>query len=269
MSFFSQFPKIEYDYTGQGSYLKVADLFRSARPQGNFIDNPTLYKKYNVLNGDRPDVVSYKLYGTSQYYWTFFVINDFLHDGIAAWPMSQEDLSEYLANNYSGQVIETRPTIVRNSDGLVTDYRDSLSGRFNIGETLNASTSSASGTLVRKDADLSQLVIRDITGGTFKGDYLSQVTEFITGATSGDQVASYQVYDYAEAPAWWYKIGDKTQTPVSIDTVIPGGEPRHTCEYVSNRQSIVDENDRKSQIRVLDPKYVEQFAEEFEAVING
>jgi hypothetical protein len=56
---------------------------------------------------------------------------------------------------------------------------------------------------------------------------------------------------------------------VTIDTVIPDGEPRHTCEYVSNRQSIVDENDRKSQIRVLDPKYVEQFAEEFEAVING
>jgi len=269
MSFFSQFPKINYDYNRRGSMQNIVDLFRSARPQGNFIDNPSLYKKYNIQNGDRPDVVSYKLYGTTQYYWTFFVINDFLHDGIAAWPMSQEDLREYLNQHYSGQVIETRPTIEFNSDGGVTDYRDSLSGRFTIGETINASTSSAAGTLVRKDADLSQMVLTNITGGTFKGDPLAQVTEFATGENSGDFVSTYKVWNYEEAPAYWYKAGDKDRRPVTIDTVVPGGEPRHTCEYVSYRQMIIEANDNKSQIRVLSPQYVEQFAEQFEAVING
>jgi len=269
MSFFSQFPKVNYDFSGNGSFQRVSDIFRSVRPQGNFIDNPSLYKKYNILNGDRPDVVSYKLYGTSQYYWTFFVINDFLHDGIAAWPMSQEDLEEYLVENYSGQVIETRPSIELTGDGLVSDFRDSLSGRFNIGETINASSSDAAGILVRKDADLSQMVVQNITGGSFKGNYLSQVTEFVSGATSGDSVATYQVYDYAEAPSYWYLTSDSTRTPVTIDTIIPSGEPRHTCSYVSNRQRIIEENDYRSEIRVLDPRYVEQFAEEFEAVING
>lgn len=268
MSFFSQFPKVNYDFTGNGSYQRVADIFRSVRPQGNFIDNPSLYKKYQISNGDRPDVVSYKLYGTSRYYWTFFIINDFLHDGIASWPMSQEDLEEYLVENYTGTVIETRPTIELTGDGLVSDYRDSLSGRFDIGETVNASTSSAAGTLVRKDADLSQMVLQDVTG-SFIGDPDSQLTEFAQGETSGDSVATYKVWDYAEAPAYWYLLSDSERTPVTVDTVIPSGEPRHTCGYVSNRQRIIERNDSRSQIRVLDPRYIEQFAEEFEAIING
>ena len=268
MSFFSQFPKVNYDFLGDGSYQRVADIFRSVRPQGNFIDNPSLYKKYQITNGDRPDVVSYKLYGTSRYYWTFFVINDFLHDGIASWPLSQEDLEEYLVENYTGTVIETRPTLELTGDGLVSDFRDSLSGRFNIGETVNASTSGATGVVVRKDADLSQMVLQNVTG-TFRGDPDTQATEFVQGATSGDSVATYKVWDFAEAPAYWYLLSDEDKTPVTVDTVIPSGVPRDTCGYVSNRQRIIERNDSRSQIRALDPLYVQQFAEEFEAIINA
>jgi hypothetical protein len=269
MAFFSQFPKVNYDFEGNGSFQRISDIFRSVRPQGNFIDNPSMYKKHQITNGDRPDVLSYKLYGTSIYYWTFFIVNDFLHDGIASWPMSQEDLQEYLVQNYTGTVIETRPTIEETGDGLITNFRDSLSGRFNIGETVNASTSSANGILVRKDSDLSQLVLKDVNGGSFKGNPETQLTEFVQGASSGDSVATYKVWDYAEAPAYWYLLSDPDKNPVTVDTVIPSGEPRNTCGYVSNRERVIARNDARSQIRVIDPPYIEQFAEEFEEIINA
>ena len=35
------------------------------------------------------------LYGTPNFYWTFFVINEFLHDGYKAWPMAEDILYNY------------------------------------------------------------------------------------------------------------------------------------------------------------------------------
>jgi hypothetical protein len=122
---------------------------------------------------------------------------------------------------------------------------------------------------VRKDADLSQLVLKDVTGGSFKGDPVTQLTEFAQGASSGDSVATYKVWDYSEAPAYWYLLSDSNKTPVTVNTVVPGGEPRHTCGYVSNRERVIARNDLRSQIRILDPVYIEQFAEEFEEIINA
>tara|TARA_Y100000992_G_C21209845_1_gene464868 strand:+ start:548 stop:805 length:258 start_codon:yes stop_codon:yes gene_type:complete len=80
MPFFSQFPKIEYDFNRTGTVQRMINIFRSVRTQGQ-LDNAILYKNYTVKNGARPDIVSQELYGTPDFYWTFFVINDFLHDG--------------------------------------------------------------------------------------------------------------------------------------------------------------------------------------------
>ena len=95
-----------------------------------------LINSMKLKTGERPDIVSQRLYGTSEYYWTFFVVNEFLHDGLAAWPMSQEDLQEYMDKEYEGWVITTRPSITRNTDLIITEFRDSLAGRFELGETI-------------------------------------------------------------------------------------------------------------------------------------
>ena len=61
---------------------------------------------YNIKDGERPDIVSQRLYSSTNYYWTFFLINDSLHDGLGSWPMSMQDLNQYidylLENNLCG-----------------------------------------------------------------------------------------------------------------------------------------------------------------------
>ena len=39
-------------------------------------DDTTSYGTYDILDGDRPDQVSFKLYGTPNYHWTFYYLND-------------------------------------------------------------------------------------------------------------------------------------------------------------------------------------------------
>jgi hypothetical protein len=269
MAFFKQFPKVEYDFNRTGVKQNMVDLFRSVRPLPSFLDNYSAYTFYEIKNGERPDIVSERIYGNADYYWTFFVINDFLHDGYRAWPMSQEDLFDYIAKEYEGYVIETNPVITRDTDQLITDHRNSLAGRFTLGETITGATSGATGTLTSKITDLSQLVVQNVTGA-FIGDQTpgSNTTELVVGGTSEDSVSTYNVYKYAEAPYYYHRTDDADKKPVTNANHIVGGVDALHLSYVSNRSHIIEENDERTKIRIIDPAYVEQFVDQFEELIN-
>ena len=259
MAFFKQFPKVQYDFNRQGVLQNMVDIFRSVRALPSFVDNYTGYRLYEIKNGERPDIVSGRLYGTSKYYWTFFVINDFLHDGMRSWPMSQEDLQAYMAKEYNGYVIETNPKVTNN-------FENSLAGRFTLGETLTGSVSGATGKLTRKITDLSQLVIQDVTGA-----YIGSATgakELITGATSEDSVSTYNVYKYLDAPYYYYETSDVNKKPVTNADHITGGKDAYTLSYVTNRAHLEEKNDEYSRIRVVAPNSMNDFVRKFKELIT-
>jgi len=284
MSYFSMFPTIPYDYYRDGIVQNAVTIYKSVRPLQNFIDAFSGYNYYEIKNGERPDVVSQRLYGTTSYYWTFFIINEFLHDGLAVWPMSQEDLSEYINNEYNGYAIETRPDLGRNSDQQITSYTDSLAGRFKMGETITGGISGASGTLTKKDLYLNQLIVQDVSGGAFLGNGSGNLggLEAVTGSTSLDSVNSFQAYKYASAPHHYYRTDDPTEAQVSPTVFFSQADDAATnvvinvgststaeLSYTTNRQYIHAQNDERSKIRVLDAASISKFVTTFESLINA
>ena len=286
MSYFRQFPKLDYDFDRNGILQKVVNIYRAARPLDAYLDDLNAYAFYNVKNGERPDIVSQRLYGTTQYYWTFFIVNDFLHDGLAAWPMSQEKLHAYMDEEFAGTVVTTNPRVQDSPDAGVTfDYPNSLSGRFQLGETLTGSTSGATGTLVKKNADMNQLVLQDVVG-TFVGSSSNGTVEKLTGNKSEDSVDTYDVYQYLDAPHSYFRmIADNVAEEAqynwangfkysdrrveSNNVFIPGGTPPSELEFQTNRSFLFEVNEARSKIRVIDPKYITQFADKYEAIINN
>jgi len=371
MSFFSQFPKVDYDFNRTGTIQQMVNIFRSVRTQGSLIDNSLLYKTYNVKNGARPDIVSQELYGTPDFYWTFFIINDFLHDGLQSWPMSEAVIEKYIEKNYSGIAICFKPELeLETGAGSTQGTSDSISGLLELGELIYGSKSGAVGRLVRKDADLQQIVLQDVlpgaaasTGGGinpktgvpdlsiepsgFRGTnngvsaFDSNNTDFLSGSVTAldsstlFSLQTYEVYPYAEAPAYYYEVNDKLRRPVTSNKITPtsstysdlqwdkdlqlgatgyndfnsigttvmtnsselaplitsGGYKQEyqqygTVEvddqtgltttfsanpitYISNRQRIREINEERSQIRVIDPNYINQFLNDFEELINA
>ena len=65
-----------------------------------FADNLYSYQKVDILNGERPDNLSQRLYGTPDYYWTFFIANDDLKSGLSSWPKSDSELSQHTTNQF-------------------------------------------------------------------------------------------------------------------------------------------------------------------------
>ena len=270
MAFFKQFPKIGYDFARNGITQNIVDIYRNSTILPSTLDNVVTYKYYEIRNGERPDIVSQRLYGSSQYYWTFFILNDFLHDGLAAWPMSQEDLLTYMEQEYDGWAITTNPEIVRNTDQLIIDFKNSIVGRFKLGEQIVGSISGATGTLTKKNVDMNQLVIQNTTG-SFIGDpsLINTPTELVIGQTSEDSVSTYRAYRYIDAPYYYYDEGDHERRPTDNGIFILGGTPESNLGFVSNRDHLFEMNELRSKIRVVDPNFIDQFADLYEASINA
>jgi len=229
MSYFKMFPTRNYDFNHDGVLQTVVDLYRSVRPMKNYIDDFTAYTYINIRNGERPDILSQRLYKTPDLHWTFFLVNDFLHDGLSAWPMSQEDIEEHISTVYNGYALETRPDITYNSDSQITNYKDSLAGRFKLKETITGQTSGATGTLTKKDIYLNQLVVQDGTG-VFLGAGDGNTLEAVSGSSSTDTVSIWKAWKYEDAPHHWYKVGDgKSEKAYSSDTFYGDGS---TLKYI-------------------------------------
>jgi hypothetical protein len=85
MSYFKTIPSIYYpfDIKGEINLGIIKDIALNVRVKKEVLDNVVLFDEYFIANGDRPEVISQKLYGSSQYHWVIMLVNlrfDYLND---------------------------------------------------------------------------------------------------------------------------------------------------------------------------------------------
>lgn len=246
MAFFNQFPQVSYDFNRTGTIQQMVNIFRSVRGQSAVLNDSTLYKNYYIRNGMRPDVVSEKLYGTPDFYWTFFIINDFLHDGLQAWPLSEEGMQNHIKQNYKGKALQFTPETIQVNDVAVT--KNSIAGKLELGGLVYGISSGAVGRIIRKDIDLNLIVLDDIVdgitgrnpqtgqtdlsvqGGSFQVNEFLQskwtdaegvTQDFTSGDTFTNTLSPSACFDYADAPAYYFLEGDEAEEVVTSPDILP------------------------------------------------
>lgn len=105
----------------------------------------SFYEDYTIKSNERPDTVSFKLYDTPEYYWTFFLMNDKLRE--SGWPLNREDIQRIAKERYPHRVVTTK-------DDIAT-----APNNFPVGTVVTGRTSGTVGTVVKRNLDLGQLVI--------------------------------------------------------------------------------------------------------------
>ena len=110
MSFFKQFPKVNYSINNDGIINSVTDIYRYVDVRDKLASSVTAYQYVNLLDGERPDNLSYRLYGTPDYYWTFFILNDEFKNGLGSWPKSNYEITAKLDNEFEDISIYHFPT---------------------------------------------------------------------------------------------------------------------------------------------------------------
>ena len=98
--YFTKFPNMLYDIRGDGNDKLVTNLLKRVKVREKIRDNLALYDKYDVESGETPETVSYKVYGTVDYYWVILMIND-IKDRYYDWPLSYQQFEDYVKNKYT------------------------------------------------------------------------------------------------------------------------------------------------------------------------
>ena len=100
-SFFSQFPKIDYNLSGvNGNTNNVTDIFRRVKIRSKIADNVSLLDKYDVSEGEKPEDIAYKIYGDADYFWVVTLVNNIVNR-YYDWPLPEFVFQQYLKDKYS------------------------------------------------------------------------------------------------------------------------------------------------------------------------
>ena len=100
-SFFSQFPKVNYNLSGvNGNTINVTDIFRRVKIRSKIADNVSLLDKYDVSEGEKPEDIAYKIYGDADYFWVVILVNNIVNR-YYDWPLDSYSFQQYINDKYS------------------------------------------------------------------------------------------------------------------------------------------------------------------------
>jgi hypothetical protein len=104
MSYFRELPNLEYqsflsDSKSSDDYLLVKNLFRRVKLRDDLQNVFTVFDKYQIVDGARPETVAEELYGSPQYDWVVII-----SAGITRirdqWPLSDRQVYDYAEGIY-------------------------------------------------------------------------------------------------------------------------------------------------------------------------
>ena len=99
MSYFDKFPLIVYDIKGDNKFKVLPDILRRVKLRSNLQDGAVLFDKYDVKEGENPEDVAFKWFGSADLHWVILLTNN-VTDRYYDWPLSQPDFAEFLTDKY-------------------------------------------------------------------------------------------------------------------------------------------------------------------------
>jgi len=120
--YFNKFPKIIYSLDEGVSGQLIPDLLRRIKINDNIKRDYVYYDLYDVLDGERPEMVADRFYGDPQLFWLILHINDII-DPRFDWPLSNEDLMEYVIGKYGLPFIYHTHHYVNPQGKIVNSYK--------------------------------------------------------------------------------------------------------------------------------------------------
>ena len=100
-NYFRNIPRVNYDIYGTepNKYRNVTNIMKRIKFKSKVIEDISDYYTYRVMEGERPDTISFKKYKTVSYAYLIMMIND-IYDPLFDWPLSSQQFEQYIRNKY-------------------------------------------------------------------------------------------------------------------------------------------------------------------------
>jgi hypothetical protein len=277
MAFFKQFPNVIYDLDKKGHKVQVKDIFRFVDVNEKLIDGASAYQYYYIKDGERPDHVAAKLYKNTDFYWTFFVVNDSLKQGYDSWPMSYQQLQTKIKTDYQPySVLESSPSDNTILSNFNTSPRTIYVG-FKSDSPVDKSWSPASsiGKFYKIDQQRNQVWIENRTerlqnhvarSGHGRLDlrlYVWNDSPHLQPTRCSPSISFRRGWQYAwQAPEEYQGANN---SPKTFYEAIYNNATSNPLTY---RQFETDTNELKTKIRVIKPQHIAEFAELYKRLVR-
>lgn len=104
MGYFRELPELDYqsfltDSNSSQNYLRVKNLFRRNKLRDDLQNVFTLFNKYEIVEGARPDTIAEEFYGSSELDWVVLMTAG-ITNVRDQWPLSNRDLYRFAVKKY-------------------------------------------------------------------------------------------------------------------------------------------------------------------------
>ena len=109
--YFSLIPNIEYDEKpisypfSESDFVTAKNFFRRYKLNDDVFSYAVYFKKYAILDGERPDTLAKKAYGDPFFDWVILLTNNMVNAQYD-WPMTNYEISKVLESEYENAYSE-------------------------------------------------------------------------------------------------------------------------------------------------------------------
>ena len=244
--YFKTFPLAYYNFGTN----EPAVLFPNIAAYVDIIDQVktevAFYEKYTILDGDRPDTVSQKLYGTPNYHWTFWAMNDDIRE--SGWPMPEAELRSVAKTRYPHRTVTTETSFAALN--------------FKNGVNVLGKTSGTTGRVISRNLDLGQIVIASDKNEAGVNNNFGSSEQIVAGDTAEAQNANI-ITSVKESEQYnavlYYK--DSNNNIVDIDPANQSSGNSYTA--VTVLEDMIEYNDKLKRIAIIKPSQIEKVVGEY------
>ena len=127
MGYFRELPNLQYQspYSNRissESYITAKNIFRRMKIRDDLKNVFSVFNKYEINDGDRPDNVAKELYGKSSFDWVVLITANIVNVR-DEWPLSSKELYDFTVSKYGltkiNEVRHHETTEVKNNRGIV------------------------------------------------------------------------------------------------------------------------------------------------------
>ena len=205
MSYFRELPNVEYqsflsDAISSKEYLTVKNLFRRNKLRDDLQNVFTIFNKYEIVDGARPDTVAEEFYGNAELDWVVLLTAGIINVR-DEWPLSNFQLYQYaeqkygvenLTNFYNYETIEVKDS----NDRLILPAGKDVNEDFTLNYSDNGSKVSLSGVDVRRGVTNYEYEVRKneekssifLLKQGFLQQFLNDMREIMTYGVSSEYV---------------------------------------------------------------------------------
>lgn len=258
--YLKNFPSVSYYFGSEVTPVSFPNLSVYVDLIDQIKNDITFYQTYTILDGERPDTLSYEFYGTVDYYWVFYLMNDHIRQ--RGWPLSRKQINQFAKKSHPYTTITTLSDIVSN-------------GLLKVGSVVNGLTSLATATVIDIVPEMGQIVL-DTTGSFIEGEIIQRVKlsedEASMNIVISQIMNEYNApHHYEDADGNWVDLIQRVYNQDGTSYVSYPPTNLSPSEYtkVSHLEMFLRENEKQKEIVILKPDAIVGVVAEFTKAIKG